>query len=101
MLDLDHCQPRCHHGWNWPQGGATTWSTRLLTHGLMRCLEPRLVEATSAHPIERSRHLHFHHERSPCFHGNDSPLAQKSNLNHNPNVSNGKGDNSRVNCNKH
>jgi hypothetical protein len=49
-----------------------------------------LVEATSAHPIGRSQHPRFHHERSPCCHANDSLLAQKSNLNHNPNLSNGK-----------
>jgi hypothetical protein len=101
MLDLKHCQSWCHHDWSWSWGGTTTRSAHPLTHGLMRWLQPRLAEVTSAHPIERSRHSHFHHERSPCYHSNDSPLAQKSNLNHNPNLSNGKCDNSRVKWNKH
>jgi hypothetical protein len=87
MLDLEHCQPRCHHGWNWSRGDAATPSAPPLTRRLMRGLEPRLAEATSAHPIGRSRHPCFHHECSPCCHVNDSPLAQKSNLNHNHSIS--------------
>jgi hypothetical protein len=49
----------------------------------------------SAHPVERSRHPHFHHECSSCYHANDLPLAQKLVLNNNPNLSNGKGDMSK------
>jgi hypothetical protein len=77
------------------------WSTHSLTHRLMRGLEPRLVEAMSAHPIGRSRHPPSHHECSPCCYTNDLPLVQKSNPNNNPDLSNAKGDNSRVKCNNH
>jgi hypothetical protein len=101
VLYLKHCPPRCHHGWNLSQGGAATRSAHLLTRGLMRWLELRLAEATSGHPAEGSRHPHFPHESSLCCHANDLPLAQKSKLNHNPNLSNGKGDNSRVKHNNH
>jgi hypothetical protein len=36
----------------------------------------------------------------PFYHSNESPLAQKSRFHHNPNLSNGIGDNSRIKTNK-
>jgi hypothetical protein len=99
MLGLERCRQRRLHEWSWSQGGAIAWSAQSLTHGWMRRLESRSVEAMSAHPAEQPRHPHFHQRCSPCFHPSESLLAQKSNLNNNPNLSNGKGDNSKVKYN--